>query len=96
LATAATPFFGFYPNYFYWSDCSFQRMRQNHGLRRRELRRRLNAATPHVDAGSWFLTRARYDDVLSVSATSDIWEAKPFKIRYDRLSATGRLPTASR
>jgi acyl-CoA thioester hydrolase len=73
----------FYPNYFYWFDCSFHRMLRDRGLSQRELRRRFNVVTPLVDAGSRFLAPARYDDVLRANAAIDLWETKRFKIRYD-------------
>jgi acyl-CoA thioester hydrolase len=73
----------FYPNYFYWFDCSFHRMLRDRGLSQRELKRRFNAVTPLVDAGSKFLAPARYDDVLRVTAAIDSWETKRFRIRYD-------------
>lgn len=73
----------YYPNYFYWFDCTFQRMLRSRSLSQRELKRRFNVITPLVDAGSRFRGPARYDDVLRVVATIEAWEDKRFKIRYD-------------
>jgi hypothetical protein len=42
----------FYPNYFYWLDCAFQRLLRSQGLSQRELRRRFGAVTPIVEAHS--------------------------------------------
>jgi DNA-binding IclR family transcriptional regulator len=44
----------FYPNYFYWFDCTFQRFTRERGLGQREIRRRFGAVTPIVDAGAQF------------------------------------------
>ena len=58
----------FYPNFFYWLDCTFQRFLRSHGLSQRELRKRFGAVTPIVQAQSDFKTPVRYDDVLVVAA----------------------------
>jgi acyl-CoA thioester hydrolase len=41
----------FYPNYFYWFDCTYQRWLRKHGLSQRELRRRFKGVTPLVNVG---------------------------------------------
>jgi acyl-CoA thioester hydrolase len=56
----------FYPNYFYWFDCAFQRMLRDRGLSQRDLRKRFGAVTPIVVAHSDFKTPARYDDILDI------------------------------
>jgi YbgC/YbaW family acyl-CoA thioester hydrolase len=56
----------FYPNYFYWFDCAFQRPLYGRGLSQRELRRRFGAVTPIVQAHCDFKAPARYDDEREV------------------------------
>ena len=72
----------FYPNYFYWLDCTFQRLIRAGGLSLRELRRRFGVVTPIVDAGAKFRAPARYDDTLIVEAFVDTWETKRFRVVY--------------
>jgi YbgC/YbaW family acyl-CoA thioester hydrolase len=78
----------FYPNYFYWFDCTFQRLLRDRGLSQRELKRRFGAVTPLVDVGARFRAPARYDDVTSVHALVEIWEERRFRVAY-RLSVGG-------
>jgi len=80
----------FYPNYFYWLDCTFQRLLRNRGLSQRELMRRFGAVTPLVDAGAKFRGPAKYDDVLRVEALVETWETRRFRIVY-KLSVADRL-----
>jgi YbgC/YbaW family acyl-CoA thioester hydrolase len=80
----------FYPNFFYWFDCTFQRLLRSRDLSQRELKRRFGAVTPLVDVGAKFRAPARYDDVLDIVATVDLWEEKRFKVAY-RLSHQGAL-----
>jgi YbgC/YbaW family acyl-CoA thioester hydrolase len=80
----------FYPNFFYWFDCTFQRLLRSRDLSQRELKRRFGAVTPLVDVGAKFRGPARYDDVLDIVATVDLWEEKRFKVAY-RLSNQGTL-----
>ena len=70
----------FYPNYFYWLDCRFQRL----------LRERFGAVTPLLDAGLNFRSPGRYDDELSATADITDWQEKRFRIDY-RLSISARL-----
>jgi YbgC/YbaW family acyl-CoA thioester hydrolase len=84
----------FYPNYFYWLDCTFQRWLRDRGLSQRELKRRFGVVTPLVDAGAKFRGPARYDDVLRIDALVETWETKRFRMVYklsvgDRLVADG-------
>ncbi len=72
----------FYPNYFYWLDCTFQRLIRARGLSLRELRRRFGVVTPIIDAGAKFRAPARYDDTLIVEAFVDTWETKRFRVAY--------------
>lgn len=78
----------FYPHYFYWFDCAFQRMLRDRGLSQRELRSRFGAVTPIVDVGARFRAPARYDDVLASEASIETWEARRFRISY-RLAVRG-------
>jgi len=80
----------FYPNYFYWLDCTFQRLLRDRGLSQRELMRRFGAVTPLVDAGAKFRGPAKYDDVLRVEALVETWETRRFRIVY-KLSVADRL-----
>jgi len=80
----------FYPNYFYWLDCTFQRLLRDRGLSQRELMRRFGAVTPLVDAGAKFRGPAKYDDVLRVEALVETWETRRFRMVY-KLSVADRL-----
>ncbi|MBF9234863.1 acyl-CoA thioesterase [Microvirga alba] len=78
----------FYPNYFYWFDCTFQRFLRSRGLSQRELKRLFGAVTPIVDTGAKFRGPVRYDDHLDIVAAIDLWDEKRFKVAY-RLSVGG-------
>jgi acyl-CoA thioester hydrolase len=82
----------FYPNYFYWFDCTFQRLLRGRGLSQRVLKNRFGAVTPIVDVGAQFRGPARYDDVLRMQALIESWETKRFRVTY-KLS-TGGKPVA--
>jgi YbgC/YbaW family acyl-CoA thioester hydrolase len=84
----------FYPNYFYWFDCTFQAFLRSKGLSQRELRSRYGAVTPLVDVGATFRAPIRYDDVIVVSAEVEEWAARRMRLRYvahcgERIVATG-------
>ncbi|WJR80967.1 acyl-CoA thioesterase [Bradyrhizobium sp. NP1] len=83
----------FYPNYFYWFDCTYQRWLRRHGLSQRELRRRFKSVTPLVNVGAQFVGPARYDDELVVSAGVTEWRERRFRIDY-KLSV-GNMQVAS-
>ncbi|WFU44284.1 acyl-CoA thioesterase [Bradyrhizobium sp. CB82] len=72
----------FYPNYFYWLDCTYQRWLRRHGLSQRELRRRFNSVTPLVNVAAQFIGPARYDDELVVRAEVAEWRERRFRIDY--------------
>ncbi|GLR83447.1 acyl-CoA thioesterase [Bradyrhizobium iriomotense] len=72
----------FYPNYFYWLDCTYQRWLRKHGLSQRELRRRFNSVTPLVNVAAQFVGPARYDDELVVRAEVAEWRERRFRIDY--------------
>lgn len=72
----------FYPNYFYWLDCTFQRLLRARGLGQRQTRERFGAVTPLLDVGLRFRAPARYDDVLRIDARLTEWEERRFRIGY--------------
>ena len=72
----------FYPNYFYWFDCGFQRLLRGRGLSQRILRERFGAVTPILRAEAEFVAPARYDDVLAIVAQIEQWEATRFRVTY--------------
>ena len=79
----------FYPNYFYWFDCAFQRLLRARGLSQRELRRRFQAVTPIVKADAEFKAPARYDDELEIEVTIALEDQRRFKAAY-HLRSNGR------
>jgi YbgC/YbaW family acyl-CoA thioester hydrolase len=79
----------FYPNYFYWLDCTFQRWLRSVGLSQRELRRRYGSATVLVDVGATFHRPARYDDELCIRAAITDWGDQDFRVVY-ALEVSGR------
>jgi YbgC/YbaW family acyl-CoA thioester hydrolase len=79
----------FYPNYFYWFDCTFQRLLRDRGLSQRELMRRFGVVTPRLDAGARFRRPATYDHTLQIEAVVESWEAKRFRLAY-KLSVDDR------
>jgi len=72
----------FYPNYFYWLDCTFQRWLRSIGLSQRELRRRYDSTTPIIDVGATFRRPARYGDELCVRAAVTTWDEQEFRVSY--------------
>ena len=80
----------FYPNYFYWFDCSFHRLLRARGLSQRDVRSRFNAVTPIVQAHSDFKAPARYDDVLDVEIDVHLVDDRRFQVDY-RVSSSGRM-----
>jgi acyl-CoA thioester hydrolase len=83
----------FYPNYFYWFDCTYQRWLRTRGLSQRELRRRFKGVTPLVDVGAKFVGPARYDDELLVRAEVTEWRERRFRIGYSL--SIGGVPVAT-
>lgn len=79
----------FYPNYFYWFDCTFQRLLRARGLSQRDVRSRFGAITPIVDAHAEFRSPARYDDVLDIDARVEPLGERRFRIDY-HMSCDGR------
>ena len=76
----------FYPNYFYWLDCAFQRLLRSQGLSQRELRRRFGAVTPIVEAHCDFKAPARYDDELQFEIEVAAEGERKFRVDYHFLS----------
>ena len=72
----------FYPNYFYWLDCTWQRWLRELGLSQRELKRRFNSVTPLVNVGARFVAPASYDDELTIRAEVAEWQERRFRIDY--------------
>ena len=83
----------FYPNYFYWFDCTYHRWLRSRRLSQRELRRRFKGVTPLVDVGARFVGPARYDDELAIRADVTEWGERRFRIDY-KLSV-GSMQVAS-
>jgi 4-hydroxybenzoyl-CoA thioesterase len=79
----------FYPNYFYWFDCAFQRLLRDRGLSQRDLRKRFRAVTPIVTAHSDFKTPARYDEVLDIEIAARKVGERRFQVDY-HLRSNGR------
>ena len=72
----------FYPNYFYWFDCAFQRLLRSRGLSQRELRQRFRAVTPIVKADAEFKAPARYDDELEIEVAISAEGERRFRAGY--------------
>jgi 4-hydroxybenzoyl-CoA thioesterase len=83
----------FYPNYFYWLDCAFQRLLRSHRLSQRELRNRYCAVTPIIQAHCDFKAPARYDDVLDIDVAIEADGERRFKVVY-HLGSNGRTIAA--
>src|SRR5690242_13888875 len=79
----------FYPNFFYWLDCTFQRFLRSRGLSQRTLKAQFGAVTPIVRAESEFKLPVRYDDVLTVQASVRSVGGRRLRIDYD-LTCGGR------
>jgi 4-hydroxybenzoyl-CoA thioesterase len=77
----------FYPNYFYWLDCAFQRLLRQRGLSQRELRKRFGAVTPIVQAHCDFKAPARYDDQLEIEVSVQSDGARNFRVDYQLVSS---------
>src|SRR5260370_37694640 len=83
----------FYPNYFYWFDCTYQRWLRKLSLSQRELRRRFKSVTPLVDDGAQIMGPARYDDDFQVRA--EVSERRgSVVVVCDQLRALGAGPGA--
>ncbi|HEY9281070.1 MAG TPA: thioesterase family protein [Eoetvoesiella sp.] len=84
----------FYPNFFYWFDCTYHGMLRSKGLSQREIRARYGAVTPLVDTGATFRSPIRYDDVVTIYADIEEWAHRRLRVAYtvkcgERLIATG-------
>jgi YbgC/YbaW family acyl-CoA thioester hydrolase len=72
----------FYPNYFYWFDCTYQRWLRSRGLSQRELRKRFGGVTPLVNVGARFVGPASYDQELWIRAKVAEWPERRFRVDY--------------
>jgi len=72
----------FYPRYFYWLDCTYQRWCRAQNITQRVLQSRFGALTPLIDVGASFRAPASYDDELEVAATVTEWHDKRFRLGY--------------
>jgi 4-hydroxybenzoyl-CoA thioesterase len=80
----------FYPNYFYWFDCAFQRLLRSRGLSQRELRKRFGAVTPIVQAHCDFKAPARYDSELVMEVEVQPEGDRRFRVSY-HLAVDGKV-----
>jgi YbgC/YbaW family acyl-CoA thioester hydrolase len=76
----------FYPNYFYWLDCTFQRFLRSCGLGQRQNLGDFGAVTPLVDVSLKFRSPVRYDDTIRIEVDIPEWEARRFRVLYRILS----------
>ncbi len=77
----------FYPRYFYWMDCAFQKFLRLRDLSQRELRSKFGArGTPLVSAKADFRAPATYDQPLVVKAAVIEWGRSSFRLAYRGLS----------
>lgn len=72
----------FYPNYFYWLDCTFQRYLRARGLGQRQNQAEFGAVTPLVDVGLQFRAPVRYDETIRIEAGIADWQERKFRIGY--------------
>ncbi|MGE0626366.1 MAG: acyl-CoA thioesterase [Hyphomicrobiaceae bacterium] len=73
----------YYPNYFYWIDCTFQRWMRANGISHRDLRSRFRIDVPLMDVGCNFRKPVRYDDVLTIRSRIAEWKEKRFRVEYE-------------
>lgn len=72
----------FYPNYFYWLDCTFQRLLRSRGLGQRQNQTEFGAVTPLIDVGLQFRAPVRYDETIRIEAEITEWQERRFRITY--------------
>jgi YbgC/YbaW family acyl-CoA thioester hydrolase len=73
----------FYPNYFYWFDCTFHKWLRSLGCGHRELKSRFRAITPLVEVGANFIAPVSYDVELRVHARLAEVKDRRFRIAYE-------------
>jgi YbgC/YbaW family acyl-CoA thioester hydrolase len=73
----------YYPNYFYWFDCTFHRWLRTRGLSHREMKRRFGGGTPLVDATIHFSRPLSYDDEIQITVRAEEWQEKRFRVAYE-------------
>ena len=83
----------FYPNYFYWLDCTFHRWLRDIGMGHSQLRKTLGVDLPLMDVGCNFRKPARYDQELIIKAEVAEWMEKRFRIEYEMFIADQRIGT---
>ncbi len=83
----------YYPNYFYWIDCTFQRWLRSTGLSHRELRGEMGREVPLMDVGCNFRKPVRYDDELIIRAEIVEWKENRFRIEYEMFVGGERIGT---
>jgi YbgC/YbaW family acyl-CoA thioester hydrolase len=71
-----------YPKYFYWMDSAFHGLLRNAGMSLRMVGQRFGAHLPIVEANARFLTRATFDEPLTVVAEIVHWGRKSLRIVY--------------
>ena len=77
----------FYPRYFYWMDCAYQKFLRLRGLNQRRLRAEFGACgTPLVSASADFRAPATYDQSLAVDVIVAEWGRTSFRLVYRGLS----------
>ncbi|HRL22845.1 MAG TPA: acyl-CoA thioesterase [Alcaligenes sp.] len=81
----------FYPNYFYWFDCTYQAWLRQLGLSQRVLRQEHGAVTPLVDVGAQFRAPVSYDHDILVRVGVGQWLERRFKLDYEVFNTDGRL-----
>jgi len=73
----------YYPNYFYWIDCTFHRLLRARGVSQRELKRRFGAVTPVTEVGAEFTAPLTYDDQFEITARISEWQDRRFRLIYE-------------
>ncbi|QFY76805.1 acyl-CoA thioesterase [Alcaligenes faecalis] len=81
----------FYPNYFYWFDCTYQAWLRQAGLSQRILRQEYDAVTPLVDVGANFRAPVTYDREIRVCVHVAQWLERRFKLEYQVFNMDGVL-----
>jgi len=73
----------FYPRFFYWFDCAFQRMLRAAGCGQREIRKRYGGAvTPAVSVETQFRAPATHGDTLTIDSVVTKWGRTSFTVLH--------------
>lgn len=81
----------FYPNYFYWFDCTYQAWLRQVGLSQRVLRQEYGAVTPLVDVGAHFRAPVAYDRDIRIGVRVAQWVERRFKLEYEVFNMDGLM-----